>query len=308
MRYAVVFENRQCVKMLIDAGVEVDMGGDQISAINTAAASGSVECMKELLAAHDNKQDWKTTPQNSGAVNDADFLKESIMAGTDESVSIVMEPLIIAARTGRVDMVEELLKSGTDVNATDEYGNTALMTAIKFSNKPILEQLVDWGANINAENNKGETALYLAVTKSHVEYDRIQSEDDQNRRKHFLNEDLLEGSSLIVTKLLREEANLHDTKSGLNPCTVHLTSAEFGNPNPTVLKMLDAGGFKKNIKKLSSVNHLLDCVQNAITEHLTQAHAERNLYFTVPQLGLPQLLRYRLLFHAVQKHYLVPNT
>ena len=100
---------------------------------------------------------------------------------------------------------------------------------------------------------------------------------------------------------------MHKTKSGLNPCTVHLTSAESKNPNPTVLKLLYAGGSKENIK-LFSVNLLQYCALDCIREHLKQIHPERNLYFTVPQLGLPQLLQSSLLFNAVQQSDLVPST
>ena len=132
---------------------------------------------------------------------------------------------------------------------------------------------------------------------------------DQNIRKQISNEELLlEGSSLMVYTLLREGAHLHKTTSGLNPCTVHLKSAEFKNPNPTVLKLLDAAGSKENMREFSSVNLLQDCAQDFIREHLKQAQPKRNLYFTVPKLGLPQLLQSHLLFHAVQKYHLIPSS
>ena len=40
---------------------------------------------------------------------------------------------------------------------------------------------------------------------------------------------------------------------------------------------------------------------------MIQTHPEKNLYFTVPQLGLPQLLQSSLLFYAVQNYHLVPS-
>ena len=281
-----------CVKELIDAGADVNFQNpqEQGTALHAAVSAGHADIVKILLTA-----DCETAPQNTSAIHDSDYVEES----TEPSISEVI--------SGKAVLAKELLKSSADVNAKDEYGNTPLMTAITAGTKPIFLLLLNHGADVNAENDKGETALYLAVTQSHVEYNRMQSKD-QNKQNTFLNEDFApEGLLLMVYMLLRKGAHLHETKSGLNPCTVHLTSAELLNPNPTVLNMLHAGGAKGKNKNNSFVNLLKDCAQDFIREHLTQAHPERNLYFTVPQLGLPKRLQSSLLFHAVQKHNLVPS-
>ena len=204
----------------------------QTTPINLAATIGSAECLKELLAARDNKQDYEVTAAN--ATGDTDFVKEYTLASTDSNVKQPgLEPLISAVRTGKAELVEELLKYGADVNATDKYGNTVLMTSVRIGNKPVFQLLIDWGAEINAENDEGETALYLAVTQSHVEYQRMQSEEDENQQKHISHEAFsLEGSSQMVYTLLRGGAHLHETTSGLNPCSVHLNSTKINNPKP----------------------------------------------------------------------------
>ena len=304
LELAVHKDGTELVTILIDAGADVEMRGERNSPIKIAALLEHVECLKELLAALDNKlDDEKTLARNT------DSLKELTVASTDANIKQTkLEPLIHAVITRKAEPVENFLKSGANVNATDEDGNTALMISIKVSSKPIFQLLVDWGADVNAENNKGETALYFAVTQSHTEYERKQSED-QNKQKHILNEEFsLEGSSLMVYTLLREGAHLHDTTSGLNPCTVHLKSVDLTNTNLTVLKLLDAAGSKEKIKKLSSVHLLQNCVRDFIRKHIKQAHSKTNLYFTVPQLGLPKRLQSYLLFHAVEEANLVPNS
>ena len=275
---------------------------EQKSPINLASRLGRVENLKELLAAHGNNQECQTAQRNATRVSDTTSVKDLIGTGSYATNKTLNEPLISAVKNGHAEMVEELLKYGADVNATDEDGDTALMTAIKLSIQPIFQLLVDWGAEVNAENNEGQTALYLAVTQSHTEYDRMQKQD-QNK------ELVLEGSSLIVYTLLRKGTHLYETRSGLNPCTVHLTSAEFKNPNPTILKLLDAAGFKEkeNIKELSSVDHFQACAKDCIREHLKHVHPKRNLYFTVPQLGLPKRLQSSLLLNAVKHSDVIPN-
>ena len=300
---ATQFDNKELVKMVIDAGAEVEVPVEQKSPINLASRLGRVENLKELLAAHGNNQECQTAQGNATRVSDTTSVKDLIGTGSYATNKTLNEPLISAVKNGHAEMVEELLKYGADVNATDEDGDTALMTAIKLSIQPIFQLLVDWGAEVNAENNEGQTALYLAVTQSHTEYDRMQKQD-QNK------ELVLEGSSLIVYTLLRKGTHLYETRSRLNPCTVHLTSAEFKNPKPYNIKavwMLSGFKEKENIKELSSVDHFQACAKDCIREHLEHVHPKRSLYFTVPQLGIPKRLQSSLLLNAVKHSDVIPN-
>lgn len=72
--------------------------------------------------------------------------------------------LMKAARNGNVSMIENLIYSEANVNATDNDGWTALMFAARFSNNPkAITLLLQAGANPQAENNYGITALLLAA-------------------------------------------------------------------------------------------------------------------------------------------------
>lgn len=72
------------------------------------------------------------------------------------------DPLIIAAKDGKICDVEDLLNNGTNVNVKDIFGNTALYWAAFRGYVEILCLLVRRGANINCRNNLGWSPLHAA--------------------------------------------------------------------------------------------------------------------------------------------------
>src|SRR5215213_5317803 len=71
-------------------------------------------------------------------------------------------PLIQAVRSGAVDRVRELLRTGADVNAAQGDGATALHWAAHRSDLTATELLVRAGADVNRTNELGATPLWLA--------------------------------------------------------------------------------------------------------------------------------------------------
>jgi ankyrin repeat protein len=68
--------------------------------------------------------------------------------------------LLTAADKGRADVVEALLQAGADVNKADEDGYAPLSFAASAS---IATMLIEHGADVNAANKLGRTALWHAV-------------------------------------------------------------------------------------------------------------------------------------------------
>ena len=56
-----------------------------------------------------------------------------------------------------------------EINARDDYGDTALMLAARYGHKEIAQALLDKGANPDAQDKGGYTALMLAAHKGHKE-------------------------------------------------------------------------------------------------------------------------------------------
>jgi len=81
--------------------------------------------------------------------------------GSDSSI-------VDAARYGDVSEVKSLIRAGVDVNALNDYGESALMHAAYSSNEALVDILVNAGADVNMTNEAGNTALMFAAQKGNV--------------------------------------------------------------------------------------------------------------------------------------------
>lgn len=81
--------------------------------------------------------------------------------------------LMLAARTGKLDLVAWLLKRGADPNAGNVNGTTALMYAktqtFASGSTDVMDLLIENGADINQADSKGLTALdYVKLRASQL--------------------------------------------------------------------------------------------------------------------------------------------
>lgn len=76
--------------------------------------------------------------------------------------------LIVEAQNGRLQKVKELLTDKlltnklVDINARDEFGNTALHWASVNGHIAVVRELIQKGADVNAKNKTNSTPLHLA--------------------------------------------------------------------------------------------------------------------------------------------------
>lgn len=78
-----------------------------------------------------------------------------------------------AIKRGDVRIVLDLLGQGTDVDARDRYGNTALMLAAHAGQREVVETLIAHRANLNITAKFGLSALMLALVAGHAEVARL---------------------------------------------------------------------------------------------------------------------------------------
>ena len=88
------------------------------------------------------------------------------MSSSTDPADDVNEQLIIAASKGCEATVRLLIDAGTEVNAQNGNGDTALSCVMKgfpVDKQAIVRLLVDAGEDVNLQDDKGWTALMFVI-------------------------------------------------------------------------------------------------------------------------------------------------
>lgn len=72
-------------------------------------------------------------------------------------------PLIHAVDTSTVDIVDKLIKHGSEVDVVDNFGTTPLIYSLKANKADIASLLIKNSRNINLKDDKGVSALHYAA-------------------------------------------------------------------------------------------------------------------------------------------------
>jgi len=94
----------------------------------------------------------------------------AILIITDSFVSASdTELLFRSVRRDDYFKVKRLIEEGADVNAQNNYGDTALMIASKRGHTEVAKLLIEEGADVNAQDTLGNTALLWASRSGHTD-------------------------------------------------------------------------------------------------------------------------------------------
>ena len=90
-----------------------------------------------------------------------EVIQQHIKAGSDlnEKDRFGSTPLIITATFGKTEVALALIEAGADLNIKNNDGSTPLITAAFFCRTKIVEALLEKGADKSAINKAGSTAL-----------------------------------------------------------------------------------------------------------------------------------------------------
>ena len=132
------------IKELTEEEVRANEDDFLIEPVADAASSGDIEKLKKLLTSgnpyyHFNIKDVEgETPLSQTLDN---FTPDDGESASD------------------FEVVKFLVENGADVNTSDDYGKTILMSAVSNGDKEIVEFLLDAGANTSAKDEKGRTVF-----------------------------------------------------------------------------------------------------------------------------------------------------
>ena len=169
-------ESLEQVERLIRLGSDVNTrDADLETPLMRAAFGGEPRIVERLLAAGSsvNARDksGQTAMHFAAAWHEESPQIIAALIAAGAAVDVVDEdgqtPLMLASRGESVAKVKTLLANGTNPNAADNGGRTALMCAVGEHTEPrhLVERvqlLLDHGADPNARTNDGQTALDLA--------------------------------------------------------------------------------------------------------------------------------------------------
>lgn len=111
--------------------------------------------------------------QESAPFDSERVKSEQSRLDVDGEDSIGNSTLSDAAREGRIAVVDELLRAGSDVNSANRFGVSVLMTAVGHGNVDVVRRLIAAGARVNAQDGRGATALMYAARYRKVEIARL---------------------------------------------------------------------------------------------------------------------------------------
>jgi len=93
--------------------------------------------------------------------------------------------LHVAALQGSLDVVQQHIKAGSDLNIKDAYGSTPLIIPATFGKNEVAKALIDAGADMRITNNEGSTPLQIAVFLCRTEI--VEALLDKGADKNALN-------------------------------------------------------------------------------------------------------------------------
>ena len=119
-----------------------------------------------------------------------------------------------AVLLGAISTLETLHAAGADVDARDEYGQTALMLAATAGQTALVQWLVDRGAKLDHAAKYGLSALMLAVVNGHVDVVRILANAGARRDLRGSGAPGFAGKTALDLAMSREQSDIVEILNG----------------------------------------------------------------------------------------------
>ena len=151
-------------------------------------------------------------------------------------------PLLLAARSGNLDIIKMLLAKAANVNFKNCKNVTALYCSVYYGHAKVAQELITHGADINERVNQRGTYLHLATRFNHVDVVKVLVEngaainvEDHNKDTPLL--DAVNNGKVEITKLLlKHGANVNFKDNDYGRTALHHACTKNGHPE--IIKLL----------------------------------------------------------------------
>ena len=141
IHYAAEYGHIEIVKLLLDHGIKISLGGpERKTALHIAAANGNKDMVVFLL-------------ERGAKVTVKDKLKRT--------------PLLLASKNGNLEIASYLLQQGSPFDDADSSGNSPLHYACAYGYPEVIDALIQAGANPNSVNSWNLSPTAVALLKSY---------------------------------------------------------------------------------------------------------------------------------------------
>lgn len=227
------------LRALLDSGVDLKTHRARL-ALTDIVMTGSVETLTMMIEAG---ADRDAALASAVAYAKPDMIAYLERMGAVEKV----HPLLGAARTGDLAIVEREIAAKADLEMTDGGEHTPLMRAAMFNRAAVITRLAKAGARLNTRL-EFETALHMAARENHVEAIKALAAAgaDVNARAPDYDTPVMVA---VVRGHVRALAALVDARADVNlgnPADTTPIGRAIGLGNLALVKQLLRGGARVN--------------------------------------------------------------
>jgi pectate lyase len=243
LHFAAQNGHKEMVELLLAQGAPIDAQDSWPgrTALDYAAENGHKDVV-ELLTAHganiNAKRRTKGYPAGDTPLHSAirarqkNIVEALLTRGADINAknNYDQTPLDVALQRNRNDIVDLLIEKSADVS---------IRTAARYGLLEKLKELIGKGSNVNAKNNAGETALDIAIQEYRQDIAKLLAEKGADVSIHtaaFIGDihkvkDFIEGSGSVDMSDASEQTPLHYAAAGNHKATAELLIAHGADVN-----------------------------------------------------------------------------